>query len=107
MSVASTMFRRRLHIATIAAAAAGWAATAGAGDAEDPGRVRRAIAYLDARQEAWARFARAERGEGADRTTCVSCHTGISYALARPALGRFAAGATPASHEQRMIAAAG
>ena len=86
MLVDATMIRRGFQIATIAAAAAGWAATARAGDTEDPARVRRAISYLDARQDAWSRFAKAERGEGADRTTCVSCHTGISYALARPAL---------------------
>jgi hypothetical protein len=104
MLIDALRIRRGLGIATIAAAT-GWAAAARAGDAEDPARVRRAISYLDARQGAWSRFARAARGEGADRTTCVSCHTGISYALARPALGRFTAGADPSAPEERMIAA--
>jgi hypothetical protein len=75
----------------------------------DRARVARAIAWLDARQEAWSSFARAERGEGPDRTTCVSCHTVLSYALARPALGRFTAGPGhdpgPAAAEARTLAA--
>jgi hypothetical protein len=105
MPAGATMIRRGFPIVTIMAAAAGWVAPAGATDPEDPARVRRAITYLDARQDAWSRFAKAERGRGADRTTCVSCHTGISYALARPALGRFAAGPGPAEPKARMLAA--
>lgn len=107
MSADAAMIHRALPIALIAAAAAGWAATATAGDAEDPARVRRAISYLDARQDDWSRFAKAQRGEGAGRTTCVSCHIGISYALARPALRRFAARPSPAAPEERMIAEVG
>jgi squalene-hopene/tetraprenyl-beta-curcumene cyclase len=90
-------------------AAAGWPVIA-EGDSPDAGdrtRVARAIGYLDARQEAWAGFARAGRGEGADRITCVSCHTGIGYALARPALGAYAEGpgGAPAAAEARTRAA--
>jgi squalene-hopene/tetraprenyl-beta-curcumene cyclase len=107
MSADATMIRRALRIVTITAAAAGWAATVTAGDAEDPARVRRAIAYLDDRQDQWSRFAKAQRGEGVDRTTCVSCHTGVSYALTRPALRPFAATPGPSAPEQRMIAAVG
>ncbi len=111
MAVDAPTFRRGLEFLTLAAAAAaaGWAATVSAADAEDPGRVRRAIGYLDARQDAWSQFARAGRGEGADRTACVSCHTGLSYALARPALGRFTVGpeASLAPAEERRIAAVG
>jgi hypothetical protein len=91
MTVDAATFRRSLKIVTLAAAAAGWAATVRAADAEDPGRVRRAIGYLDARQDAWSKFARAERGEGASKTTCVSCHTALGYVLGRPALGQFTA----------------
>jgi squalene-hopene/tetraprenyl-beta-curcumene cyclase len=46
-----------------------------------------AAAYLDQRMDEW--FAKGEplrTGDG--RTTCVSCHTVIPYALARPALRR-------------------
>jgi squalene-hopene/tetraprenyl-beta-curcumene cyclase len=105
MSADAAMIRRARRIATITVAAAGCAATAAAGDAGDPSRIRRAISYLDARQDDWSRFAKAQRGEGADSTTCVSCHTGISYALARPVLRRFAARPGPAAPEERMVAA--
>ncbi len=103
----AAMVRRALGIVTITATAAGWAAAATGGDDDDAARVRRAVLYLDGRQDDWSRFARAQRGEGADRTSCVSCHTGISYALARPELRRFAAKPGPAAPEERMIAAAG
>ena len=107
MSADASMIRRALRFATITAAVAGWAASATAGDAEDPARVRRAVSYLDARQDEWSRFAKASRGEGADGTSCVSCHTGISYALARPSLRGFAPSPGPAAPEGRMIAAVG
>jgi hypothetical protein len=107
MSADAAMICRAFRIVTITAAAAGWAATASAGDAEDPARVRRALSYLDARQDDWSRFAKAQRGEGADRTSCVSCHTGISYALTRPFLKRFAATTGPSAQEERMVATVG
>jgi hypothetical protein len=106
MSLDTETIRRALRMATITVAAAGWAVAAQAGDAQDPARVRQAIAYLDDRQEAWSRFSKAQRGQGVDTTSCVSCHTGISYALARPALGRFAAVSDPSAPMDRMIAAA-
>jgi mono/diheme cytochrome c family protein len=106
MTVDTVAFRRSWKIIMLAAATATWAAAVSAADAGDLHRVRRALAYLDARQDAWSKFARAERGEGATKTTCVSCHTGLGYALARPALGRFTAGpettALAAAEERRI-----
>jgi squalene-hopene/tetraprenyl-beta-curcumene cyclase len=104
MFIDAIVIRRSLRFATITAAAVSWAGTAEAGDAEAPARVRQALSYLDARQDAWSAFASAKRGEGASRTTCVSCHTGITYVLARPALGRFATAAGPATPEERIVA---
>lgn len=46
---------------------------------------RLAADYLDARQKAW--FAWPAASKGADGP-CLSCHTGLSYLLARPALTR-------------------
>lgn len=46
--------------------------------------VRKAIAYLDSRQTWWMESGVAKRAMG---TTCVACHTGLPYALARPSLG--------------------
>jgi squalene-hopene/tetraprenyl-beta-curcumene cyclase len=101
---ADAMIRRALQVAVVTL---GWTAVANAGDPEDAARIRRAITYLDARQDEWSRFAKAQRGEGADKTACVSCHTGLSYALARPALRPFAATPGPSAPEQRMLAAVG
>jgi squalene-hopene/tetraprenyl-beta-curcumene cyclase len=103
----STLFRPCFLIGVVMAMAAGSAVTVEAGDAEDPARIRRAISYLDGRQEAWFQFASAERGQGTNKTTCVSCHTGLTYALARPALTGFVAGAGPSTAENRMIAHVG
>jgi squalene-hopene/tetraprenyl-beta-curcumene cyclase len=98
------MIHQALRICMITAVAASWAAMAAAGD-DDQARVRRAVSYLDGRQDDWSRFAKSQRGEGADKTSCVSCHTGISYILARPELRRFAAKPGPAAAEERTIAA--
>ncbi len=100
MSADIPILPRGFRMLSITLLVLGWACEARADDAD---RIRRAIAYLDGRQEDWAAFAKAQRGEGTNRTTCVSCHTGISYAFARPALGRFMAIANPAAAEERMI----
>src|SRR3954447_5708767 len=47
-----------------------------------------AAAYLDARAGWWRTWPRAARDHD---TFCISCHTALPYALARPVL-RFAAG---------------
>jgi hypothetical protein len=62
-----------------------------------------AAAYLDQRMDEWF-----DRGEqlrtGESQTTCVSCHTVIPYALARPALRRAMRVASPTSQEMRLAA---
>ncbi|MEP6493791.1 MAG: hypothetical protein ABJF01_14015 [bacterium] len=45
--------------------------------------ARAAAAYLDARQSWWMTWPNASRDH---ETSCVSCHTALPYALARPAL---------------------
>jgi squalene-hopene/tetraprenyl-beta-curcumene cyclase len=47
----------------------------------DPARAAR---YLDARQQAWFDWKTAQSSDG----PCVSCHTGMTYLLARPVLRR-------------------
>lgn len=49
--------------------------------------------YLDERQTVW--FARAK---------CVSCHSGLPYALARPALRKLVAVKTPPQQETKLLA---
>jgi hypothetical protein len=105
MDVTCTKIRRLIGIVSIMATTVGTAALAGTLDSEDEARVRRAITYLDGRQDSWSRFGRAERGEANDRTTCVSCHTGISYALARHSLRPYSTSEGPAVAEERMVQA--
>jgi hypothetical protein len=44
-----------------------------------------AASYLDSRQVWWQKWPSAQRDHG---TICISCHTGLPYAMARPALRR-------------------
>jgi squalene-hopene/tetraprenyl-beta-curcumene cyclase len=58
-----------------------------------------AASYLDARQAWWLAWSGAARDRG---TSCVSCHTSLPYALARPAL-RAALGETSAAEPERKL----
>jgi squalene-hopene/tetraprenyl-beta-curcumene cyclase len=60
------------------------------GGEHTPGQwnTKRAAQYLDGRGENWFKFSSANRGEGASASRCVSCHTLLPYALARPVLRR-------------------
>jgi hypothetical protein len=109
MSHDAQRIARRVRIATLIATLfiAGWTTTTRGADPEDSARVRRAVAYLDARQETWSQFAQAARGKGADKTTCVSCHTGISYVLARAELARFVAEPNQPPAQERITAQVG
>ena len=54
------------------------------GSASSPAwNARAAAAYLDGRQTWWLGWPNAARDHN---TSCVSCHTALPYALARPAL---------------------
>jgi squalene-hopene/tetraprenyl-beta-curcumene cyclase len=64
-----------------------------------------AAAYLDARMDAWWAKAKTLK-TGAGDAKCLSCHTALPYALARPAL-RIAMGeSAPTPHEERMLTTA-
>lgn len=59
-----------------------------------------AAAYLDGREGWWADWPRASR----DRDTfCISCHTAVPYALARPALRLSLAEQGPSANERRLL----
>jgi squalene-hopene/tetraprenyl-beta-curcumene cyclase len=62
----------------------------------DPGA---AAAYLDRRMNWWIGWGTAARDHG---TFCVSCHTAVPYALARPAL-RTALGSEPRGDAERQL----
>lgn len=73
-------------------------------DRPDPGwQVRKAENYLDDRAEAWLTFSSANRGEGASKTSCVSCHTLFPFAMARPVLRRQHSADTPTASESTLL----
>lgn len=59
-----------------------------------------AAAYLDQRAAWWMVWPTAARSHG---TFCVSCHTTVPYALARPALRSALAEAGPSIQERRLL----
>src|SRR5258708_35500095 len=79
------------------------ACAARADDAADWNRTA-AAKYLDDRAKAWFESPATGRGAGATRTTCVSCHTLLPYALARPALRKTTGADSPTEFEQKIIA---
>jgi squalene-hopene/tetraprenyl-beta-curcumene cyclase len=60
---------------------------------------RTAAAYLDGRMQWWMAWKGSSRDHG---TFCVSCHTVLPYALARPWLRRAAAAQVPAADERKL-----
>jgi len=59
-----------------------------------------AAAYLDRRMEWWIGWKNSARDHG---TFCVSCHTAVPYALARPALRAALAEPAPTVPERRLM----
>jgi hypothetical protein len=58
-----------------------------------------AAEYLDSRQKEWFAWAPAQASGG----PCVSCHTGVTYLLARPALRRALGEREPNSYEAGLL----
>lgn len=59
-----------------------------------------AAAYLDQRQDWWMAWPRAQRDHD---TFCVSCHTAVPYALARPSLRKALGEQTVSADERRLL----
>src|SRR5215467_4758133 len=59
-----------------------------------------AAAYLDQRQSWWMEWPKAARDH---ETFCISCHTAVPYALARPALRAARGEAAPSANERRLL----
>src|ERR1044071_3581443 len=58
-----------------------------------------AARYLDARQQAWFDWKTAQSSDG----PCVSCHTGMTYLIARPSLRRALHEAGPTTFETGLL----
>ena len=59
-----------------------------------------AVKYLDARQDWWMSWDSAAMDHG---TFCVSCHTALPYALARPALGTVSSSRGMSVEDERLL----
>src|SRR3954468_6771994 len=84
--------RTVLAACALAATAVTLAVTLRAGEGWDPAR---AATYLDGRQQKWFAWPRAASADG----PCVSCHTGMPYLLARPALRKLLHEPAPTMYE--------
>jgi squalene-hopene/tetraprenyl-beta-curcumene cyclase len=62
-----------------------------------------AAKYLDGRAATWFAWDGADRGQGEHKSSCVSCHTLLPYALARPALRKLTLGTLPNKFESRVL----
>ncbi len=71
----------------VAAAAADW-------------NPRLAAQYLDSRQKEWFAWPRANAGA----KPCISCHTGVTYLMARPALREALGETAPTEYESGLLA---
>ena len=63
----------------------------------------KATQYLDGRGESWFNFGSAHRGQGTSQTSCVSCHSLLPIALARPVLRQLANQPQPSKLETRIL----
>src|SRR5215471_14845411 len=63
--------------------------------------IRAATSYLDSRQDWWLHWPNAARDHD---TSCVSCHTALPYALARPAI-RQSIGDRELANPERLLLA--
>ena len=61
-----------------------------------------AAAYLDARMDLWFNYG-TKLKTGDTQTTCVACHAGLAYALARPVLRRVMHADALSTQETRLI----
>jgi squalene-hopene/tetraprenyl-beta-curcumene cyclase len=62
--------------------------------------AKAAASYLDGRAQWWSTWSSAKRDHG---TFCISCHTTLPYALARPALRRVLGEPEPAATEAKIL----
>src|SRR5207237_10755454 len=71
-----------------------------AADSTAAWNARAAAAYLDDRMDWWLQWTGAQRDHD---TACVSCHTAVPYAIARPALRGALSEHDLAGPERRML----
>jgi squalene-hopene/tetraprenyl-beta-curcumene cyclase len=93
---------RATRLCVLAAGFAALAAASAIARSEEPADWNRAAAgaYLDQRQSWWMTWPTAARDQ---QTSCISCHTALPYALARPVLRAALAESAPSATERKML----
>src|SRR5271156_4402816 len=91
-----------LSLASCAAGICLWRATSvhGSSGTSANWTAQSAAAYLDSREVWWQEWPRAQKDHG---TICISCHTVVPYAMARPALRRALNETSMAAPEKIMM----
>jgi hypothetical protein len=85
----------------VMAGAVAIATTLGAAEPDASGWDAKAAAkYLDSRAEWWSTWPNAARDKG---TFCISCHTTLPYAIARPALRTTLGESGPSASESKIL----
>ena len=79
------------------------APTSAGEDARGKWDESKATEYLDRRGEEWFKFGSADRGQAKSKSSCISCHSLLSYALARPILRQLADDEEPTVWEAKLI----
>jgi squalene-hopene/tetraprenyl-beta-curcumene cyclase len=77
--------------------------TSGGENAPEAWDRAKAAAFLDGRGEQWFNFGSSHRGTGTSKSSCVSCHSLLSYALARPVLRQISKEKLPTKFETRVL----
>ncbi len=97
----TTLNRTLLLLGVLIAAAGSVAARSAAEQSAGAGfDAQGAAKYLDSRADAWTVWPTAQRDRG---TFCLSCHTTLPYALARPALRRYLGEREPSASESKIF----
>src|SRR5262249_38688913 len=63
----------------------------------------KAAAYLDGRGEQWFKFGSSHRGRGTNQTSCVRCHSLLSFRISRPLLRQTPNEKLPTKFETRLL----
>jgi squalene-hopene/tetraprenyl-beta-curcumene cyclase len=79
------------------------ASASGGENAPEAWDQTKAARFLDGRGEEWFNFGSAHRGTGTTKSSCVSCHSLLSYALARPVLRQLSNEKLPTKWETKVL----
>jgi squalene-hopene/tetraprenyl-beta-curcumene cyclase len=91
-----------LVLASLTASLSGPPALAGDRDVVDWNKAQ-AGKYLRERATTWFEFTPADRGQGPNKTSCVSCHTLLSCAVAGPVLRKLTGAVQPLEYEKAVL----